>query len=62
MKSPPVRQPRENRLGSITKDSSSMVRLICHPDEKFLDGESGDGYQRANSDTGGGDANNAIAP
>jgi hypothetical protein len=39
-----------------------MVRLISGPDEKSLDGESGDGYQHASSDTGGVDANNAIAP
>jgi hypothetical protein len=57
-----ARFTRRARRGPITKDSSSMVRLISGPDEKFLDGESGDGYQHADSDTGGGDTNNAIAP
>jgi hypothetical protein len=57
-----ARFTRRARRGPITKDSSSMVRLISGPAEKFLDGESGDGYQHANSDTGGVDANNTIAP
>jgi hypothetical protein len=30
----------------ITKDSSSMERLITGPDEKFLDGESGSRHHR----------------